>query len=96
MTDLLPHETELTGQWIIVGGKTISDEICARIHRLTTEVLVKIGHDASGWHTLYRDPRDSRLWELRYPQADLHGGGPPQLTCISAKRATDVYGYSPT
>jgi len=95
MIGLLPHETALTGQWILVDGKVRGDEICARIDHLTNTLLIEIAHDASGWLRLYRDPQDSRLWELRRPQSERHGGGPPQLVCISAERAKKVYDYSP-
>jgi hypothetical protein len=94
MTSLLPNETELNGHWRLVAGKSIADETCERIQRLIREHLVKIATDPSGWHALYRDPQDSRLWELSYPQGEIHGGGPPKLTCISAQRAKAVYGQA--
>ena len=93
MRRLLPNETELVGQWIVTGGTVVADDICARIRQLTNGALVEISRDASGWHTLYRDPQDSRLWERSYPHADLHGGGPPKLTCISDERAKHLFGH---
>jgi hypothetical protein len=75
---LLPHETELTEQ--------------TRIQQLIRDELVKIAKDSSGWRVLYRDPKDSRLWELSYPQSELHGGGPSKLTCISSQLAETVFG----
>jgi hypothetical protein len=94
MISLLPHETELMGRWNFVAGDVLPDSTCVRIHDLIREGLVKIATDASGWNTLYRDPKDSRLWELTYPYSEMHGGGPPKLTCTSAQRARDVFGYS--
>jgi hypothetical protein len=93
MIKLRPDETQLTGRWVRAGSKVVGDDTCARIHRLTSELLVELVRDASGWNTLYRDPQDGRLWELSYPKGDLHGGGPPQLSCIAERRAKDVYGY---
>lgn len=90
---LLPSETELTGHWELIGGKVVSDDTCVRIQQLTSRMLVQIAHDPSGWNTLYRDPKDSRLWELSYPHSEMHGGGLPKLTCISSQRARDVFGY---
>jgi hypothetical protein len=41
----------------------------------------------NGWNALYRDPNDCRYWELTYPEGELHGGGPPQLRCLTADEA---------
>lgn len=92
MNLLRPDEIELTGQWLSVAGKMIADATCERIQELTSKHLIKISVDQSGWLVLYRDPQDSRLWELSRPHSQMHGGGPPKLTCISAQRATDTYG----
>jgi hypothetical protein len=75
---LLPDETELADT--------------PRILQLIRDELVKIATDISGWRVLYRDPKDSRLWELSYPQSEMHGGGPPKLTCISSQVAETVFG----
>lgn len=42
----------------------------------------KIGHDWSGWDTLYRDPASGELWEIIYPKSEMHGGGPRELKAI--------------
>jgi len=85
-------ETVLTGSWAFVSGKMVADDACQRITALTSSHLVKIATDVSGWNLLYRDPDDGRLWELTYPQSELHGGGPPQLKCISVSQAKQKYG----
>jgi hypothetical protein len=54
--------------------------------------LVQLGADSSGWSELYRDPDDSRLWELTWPQSETHGGGPPRLICIPVDAARAKYG----
>ena len=95
MTDLLKlaaDETELVGQWQARGPRITSDAICARIERLIAEYLVSLGTDESGWDALYRDPLTGRLWELTWPQSDLHGGGPPQLRLVLADEVRSKYG----
>jgi hypothetical protein len=92
MTPLLPNETDLTGHWQLDADKMVADGTCRRIQELISGYLVKVAVDSSGWHTLYRDPQDSRLWEHNYPQSQMQGGGPPRLSCITAERAKGVFG----
>jgi hypothetical protein len=84
-------ETMLVGQRVLKDGRPVADDVSKRIAALTKSHLVEIGHDASGWLTLYRDPSDGRLWELDYPQSELHGGGPPRLRAISPEVARQKY-----
>jgi hypothetical protein len=92
MMDIEPSETVLTGQWILQGGRPVADDVCKRILALANSYLVEVGRDASGWNVLYRDPNDGRYWELSYPQGELHGGGPPQLRCLTTEEARQKYG----
>jgi hypothetical protein len=85
-------ETILTGKWVLEGARQVADDVCKRIFAFTKSHLVKLGNDASGWEVLYRDPSDERLWELTYPQGELHGGSPPQLRCLAAEEAKQKYG----
>ena len=87
-----PSEIVITGKWILQGGRPVADEVCKRIAALTKTYLVKVGRDASGWNTLYRDPTDGRYWELIYPQSELHGGGPPELRNLDVQEANQKYG----
>lgn len=82
----------LTGQWIMRDGKAIADEMCQQIDQLIASHLKTIGHDESGWFTLFRDMRDGQLWERSYPLSQMHGGGPPRLARISADEAATRYG----
>lgn len=92
MMNIDPSETLLTGKWLLVGSRPVEDDVCKRIFALTNSYLVKLGSDASGWDTLYRDPGDKRLWELIYPQSGLHRGGAPQLRCMATEEAKQKYG----
>jgi hypothetical protein len=53
--------------------------------------LEKLGHDQSGWDTLYRDPATGTFWEVVYPQSQRHGGGPCQLNEIASSIASTKY-----
>jgi hypothetical protein len=81
MSDIEPTETDILGGWFFDGTSNHPDEACRRIERLTTSVLQRIANSRASepWETLFRDPRDGRLWERTYPQGELHGGGPPRL-----------------
>jgi hypothetical protein len=89
---LQPYETDLIGKWNVIGGKAVEDETCQRIKSLLTGHLQELGRDQSGWDVLYRDPDDGRFWELTYPQSEMHGGGPPRLTCLTPEQANKKYG----
>ena len=90
--ELRMDEVLLAGKWVEVGDKVVADDVCVRIQSLVASGLTCLGADASGWEQLFRDSRDGRLWELTYPQGELHGGGPPCLTCIGQDEARAKYG----
>jgi immunity protein 27 of polymorphic toxin system len=92
--DLGTDEECLVGSWLRRGSRVEGDFACKRINWLISERLEKISADATGWDTLWRDPRDGRLWELTYPQSSLHGGGPPKLELISRDAAQLKYEHS--
>lgn len=92
MSKINPSETLITGTWLIKDGISAADDTCQRIAELVKFHLIELGKDFSGWDTLYRDPTDGRLWELIYPQSELHGGGPPQLRYLSTDEAKRKYG----
>jgi len=87
-----PNEVEITGRWIVSKGQSVADANCQRISDLTQVHLVKLGHDPSGWDTIYRDPNDGRFWEMTFPQSGLQGGGPPQLRALSKEEVNSKYG----
>jgi hypothetical protein len=81
----------LTGKWEARGGQVVADNTAERIQALVANHLIKVGEDLGDWDVLYRDPDDGRLWELLYPQSELHGGGPPELRLISDAEARKKY-----
>ncbi len=89
--DLKPTEDDLVGAWVVEGAQVHGDASCLRIEWLIRERLEPLGRDETGWNTLFRDARDGRLWELTYPQSDLHGGGPPRLSAIDSQAAEAKY-----
>jgi hypothetical protein len=89
-----PHEEQLTGGWVAEAGGVVGDPVTERIESLVAGYLQPVATDPSGWDQLYRDPGDGRYWELTYPQSGLHGGGPPQLTCLKLWQIADKYGVA--
>ncbi len=89
---LRSDETVLIGRWLSTSAGMVEDEVTKRIRSLVADSLIQIA--GGGWETLYRDPRDHRLWELTYPQGEMHGGGPPMLVQISAEDASRKYSSS--
>jgi hypothetical protein len=94
MQRIEPHETELTGNWIVEDGRARGDAVCQRVEWLTQSFLVKIAdsRQSGGWETLYHDPIDGRLWERTYPNGEMHGGGPPRLAFLTPEEAAKKYG----
>jgi hypothetical protein len=80
------EETEITGAWVLADGRVVANADCRRIERLTTGYMEKVA--GGGWTTLFRD---GRLWELDYPQSEMHGGGPPRLRSITEADASARY-----
>src|SRR6476646_1654968 len=95
MAELAPEEVDLRGDWIVQKDRSVvGDEKEQRIEWLTTQKLERIANDSSDWDTLYRDPRDGRLWELTYPRSEMHGGGPRCLHVLSRDEAAAKYSHA--
>jgi hypothetical protein len=88
---LRPSETLLKGEWIASANGVVADATCKRIDALTEGLLRHLANDATGWESLFQDPTDGRLWELYYPQSEMHGGGPPSLRNVTAVQASSKY-----
>lgn len=94
MMKLQPHETILTGSWLVEDGQARRDAIAERVEWLISHCLVKIANSPQwgAWETLYKDPGDNRYWERTFPQSEMQGGGPPQLRLLDAGEAKLKYG----
>jgi hypothetical protein len=94
MMKLQPDETVLTGSWLIQSGQPSRDSVCERIDWLISHQLQKMSDSPQwgAWETLYIDPDDKRLWERTYPRGEMHGGGPPRLSCLTSVEAKRRYG----
>ncbi|MBC7401430.1 MAG: hypothetical protein H7289_15935 [Mucilaginibacter sp.] len=79
-----PNESVIKCDGKLIAGNMVWNDNCERINWLTSEYFTKISNDPIEWTTLYQDPSDLRYWELSYPHAEMHGGGPPQLECVTA------------
>ena len=85
--DLSSSETSVVGAW----AGPAADDNARRVEWLTSERLERVAD--GNWTALFRDPKDDRLWELYYPQGEMHGGGPPALRLVSREEAVESYGY---
>ena len=95
MAELAPDEVDLGGEWVVqLDHSVVDDATEKRIEWLTTQKLKPIANHWSGWETLYRDPRDGRLWECTYPQSPMHGGGPRRLHVLSRDEAAAKYSHA--
>ena len=91
MKALAANETKLVGRWLFNHGEVDADDVALRIEHLIHNALARRGATPDGWTVLYQDPADGRFWELTYPQAETHGGRPPQLTLVDSQDAKTKY-----
>lgn len=89
--EIFPEEKEIIGKWVLEGKRVVADTAAQRVDYLVKNYLTRISTHVD-WETLYKDPRDGRYWECIYLQSEFHGGGPPSLLNISAKKAKEKYG----
>jgi hypothetical protein len=90
-TMLRPDESRLVGAGVSSSVGFTADLTVRRIEDLVAHHLQFIGTDRTGWDKLYLDRSDERLWEMTYPESQMHGGGPPTLSVISANDASRKY-----
>ena len=83
------YETQIVGEWKVVGGEVFGDDNEKRIKWLIKHHLKKVA--GGGWETLFLDPTDGRYWELTFPQGEMHGGGPRLLLFMSSDEASKKY-----
>jgi len=92
MSEIQADETVISGGWLQEKGQAVEDESSCRIKALVRDYLIKLGEGDFGWSKLFSDPVDGRFWEHTYPQSHLHGGGPPELRCLSEEEAVARFG----
>lgn len=68
----------LRDTWVMRGSQLVAEGDAAEITILLGE-LERLSSTDGGWRQLLRHPSDGALWELSYPQSDMHGGGPRLL-----------------
>ncbi len=79
---ILPFE-DLTDRWVMSGSKVHAEGDAAEIDALLSTELVRLSGTDGDWRTLYRHRTTGKLWELSYPQSEMHGGGPRRLRRLS-------------
>jgi len=57
----------------------------AQIDGLLSNDLIEVAAANDGWRKLYRHRVTGSLWELSYPQGEMHGGGPRRLRELPLK-----------
>lgn len=85
------EEIEICGNWILVDSSIEADNNTKRIEKLISDYLIEISATVDGWEMLFQDPKDSRYWELTYPESEIHGAGAPCLRNISTVEAKNKY-----
>jgi hypothetical protein len=70
---------DFNDRWVVSGSKVHAEGDAAKIDALLSAELVRISTTDGGWRTLYRHRTTGALWELSYPQSEMHGGGPRRL-----------------
>jgi hypothetical protein len=69
----------LTEIWVGQGGSLVACGDATEIDRLLSQELEHLADTDGGWRKLYRRLGDETLWQLDYPQSEMHGGGPRRL-----------------
>lgn len=85
------EETEIIGNWIFDGKRSIADDQSERIEWLISRYLIKTAQDESGWLILYQDPEDQRYWQLNWRVGEMQGFGPKSLILMSDSEAKSKY-----
>ena len=103
MERLRPEETELIGTWTLVKREADASQLCQRpelvgdkahdrIVKILRHQLRQIATDEATCDWLYVDPEDGRLWELKFRESEIAGGGPIYLRCVSQEYVKQKYG----
>jgi len=75
--------------WLQHGSRVDAGGDSAEIERLLQHELERLSDADAGWRTLFRRRADGKLWELSYPQSEIHGGGPRILAELAISDPAD-------
>lgn len=78
---MTPSE-DLRDVWYSESGKMAARGDAAVIDDLLATKLEEIKVDPVNWIVIFRHRDTNQLWELSYPQSELHGGGPRRLRLL--------------
>ena len=78
---MTPSE-DLRDVWCFENGKMTVRGDAAAIDGMLAKKLDKIKVDPINWIVIFRHRDTNQLWELSYPQSELHGGGPRRLRLL--------------
>jgi len=73
----MPSLTELNDVWVLRDGKMVAEGDAKIIDELLEDELVEV--KKGNWALLYRHKDTGELWDLVYPQGEMHCGGPRRL-----------------
>jgi hypothetical protein len=73
---------DLRDVWYAEDGKVIAREDAAAIDEMLATKLEEVRTEEGGWVVIFRHRDTNQLWELSYPQSELHGGGPRRLRLV--------------
>lgn len=71
--------SELNDILVLENGRIVARGDAVTINEMLANELQKVGVDEGGWTTIYRHRDTGELWELSYPNSEMHGGGPRRL-----------------
>lgn len=73
----------LLEKFVLNGSTVVRSGDADKIDALLLNELLKVATTDDGWRTLYRQELTGHYWELSYPQGEMQGGGPRQLTRLA-------------
>ena len=79
----MPSPTDLNDIWSFENGRMVECGDGAIITGMLEHELESLRTEDGGWATIYRHRDTGDLWELSYPQAEVHGGGPRRLRLLN-------------
>jgi hypothetical protein len=75
---------DLRDLWYSEDGKMLAGADALAINEMLATKLEEVRTDVTNWIVIFRHRDTNQLWELSYPQSELHGGGPRRLRLIDS------------